>query len=462
MKKIFLVFFLVFFIFSDTDAQQSWQPFGGGTNLEVFALTVYNGDLIVGGIFDTAGTVRARRIARWNGTNWSPLGNGTGGGLIGLGIVRCLTVYNGDLIAGGYFDSAGAVFARGIARWNGTAWSSIGNMGGVNPYVEALSVYNSELIAGGTFSTAGGVPATGIARWNGSVWQSLGSGIYPPDSSGVYSLAVYNSQLVAGGDFQQAGGVGTSFIGRWNGSVWFALGTGIQGVQVKTLAVQGSQLIAAGSFYQAGSVAANNIARWNGTTWATLTTGTNGDVYALQTIGTNLYVGGLFSFAGGISVNRISMWNGTAWSSLGVGSANGTNLGVAALANYPVSGTNLVCGGFFTTAGGNPAKHLAVWGDFTGLQNTNNQIPSSFSLSQNYPNPFNPSTKIRFSLPNASMVNLIIFDESGKKIDQVLDENLSAGNFEINWSPKDLSSGVYFCKITAGSYTKTIKMNLIK
>jgi hypothetical protein len=78
-------------------------------------------------------------------------------------------VYNGELIAGGEFTTAGGVTANRIARWNGTTWQALGTgmSGGYYPYVLALAVYNGELIAGGgfTITTAGGQVSAYWARW---------------------------------------------------------------------------------------------------------------------------------------------------------------------------------------------------------------------------------------------------------------------------------------------------------
>src|SRR5436309_7941036 len=166
---------------------QSWSGLGTGLNHETYAIQEYNGDLITGGNFDTAGSIQARRIARWNGTSWFPLGTGTSGGLLGIGTVRALTIFNGDLIVGGYFTDAGGVAANRIAKWNGTSWSALGTgVSGAAPYVEALIVYNNQLIVGGTFDTAGGIPCAGLAKWNGTSWSAMGSGTSP--NNGVYSF----------------------------------------------------------------------------------------------------------------------------------------------------------------------------------------------------------------------------------------------------------------------------------
>ena len=75
-----------------------------------------------------------------------------------------MTVFNGELIAGGQFDRAGGMVAKHIAYWNGSTWHALAD--GMNGGVWALTVYNGELIAGGLFGRAGGVEANYIARWS--------------------------------------------------------------------------------------------------------------------------------------------------------------------------------------------------------------------------------------------------------------------------------------------------------
>src|ERR1044071_160562 len=101
--------------------------------------------------------------------------------------VYCLTVYNGSLIAGGIFSTAGGVSTNGIAQWNGTNWQSLGSGIEINAAGYALTNYNGNLIAGGGFATAVGVGATNVAQWNGTAWQALGRGM----NDRVRALTVY-------------------------------------------------------------------------------------------------------------------------------------------------------------------------------------------------------------------------------------------------------------------------------
>ena len=166
----------------------AWSALGTGMNSGVGALTVYNGRLVAGGDFTTAGGISAIRIAQWSGTAWSALGTGMNN------YVAALTVFNGRLVAGGQFTTAGGFAANYIAQWSGTAWSALGaGMSGssVSPYVEALTVFNGRLVAGGWFTTAGGVSANRIAQWSGTAWSALGTGT-TGGGSWVYALTVWS------------------------------------------------------------------------------------------------------------------------------------------------------------------------------------------------------------------------------------------------------------------------------
>lgn len=93
---------------------------------------------------------------------------------------------------------------------------------------------------------------------------------------------------------------------------------------------------------------------------------------------------------------------------------------------------------------------------------------NKFELAQNYPNPFNPSTTIRFSIPQASRVDLAIFNTLGQKVRSLVQGNLTAGTHKVNWDGRDnagnlVTSGVYFYKITAGNeFSDVRKLVLLK
>lgn len=91
-----------------------------------------------------------------------------------------------------------------------------------------------------------------------------------------------------------------------------------------------------------------------------------------------------------------------------------------------------------------------------------NSAPSGFALSQNYPNPFNPSTKINFTLKSSADVQLTVYNAIGEKVALLLNENKEAGNYAISFDAKNLSSGIYYYTLRAGTNYAVKKMNLIK
>ncbi len=88
--------------------------------------------------------------------------------------------------------------------------------------------------------------------------------------------------------------------------------------------------------------------------------------------------------------------------------------------------------------------------------------PRSFALEQNYPNPFNPTTEIRYQISEVSHVTLNVFDLMGRKVATLVNEVKAAGEYKVEFDARDLSSGVYFYRLTAGNNNRTKRMVLIK
>ncbi len=92
----------------------------------------------------------------------------------------------------------------------------------------------------------------------------------------------------------------------------------------------------------------------------------------------------------------------------------------------------------------------------------NQETAMQYSLEQNYPNPFNPMTNVKFQMPNTAFVKLIVFDILGREVSALVNEQLNAGTYEVQWDASAYPSGIYFYKLTAGEYSETKKMILIK
>jgi N-acetylneuraminic acid mutarotase len=467
----------------------TWSSLGmfssNGVNGLVNALAVVGNEVVVGGIFTSAGGVSANRVARFNTqTNtWSTLGTGSSNGVNNR--VNALAVVGNEVFVGGNFTLAGGVIANNVARFNTqtNTWSSLGtgSSNGVSGVVvNALAVVGNEVFVGGVFTSAGGVSANRVARFNTqtNTWSTLGTGSSNGVNDQVSALAVVGNEVVVGGLFTSAGGVSANRVARFNTqtNTWSSLGTGSSnGVNsdVYALAVVGNEVFVGGGFTSAGGVSANFVARFNTqtNTWSSLGTdssnGVNSVVSALAVVGNEVVVGGLFTSAGGVSANRVARFNTqtNTWSSLGTGSSNGVNSGYdyGAVRALAVVGNEVFVGGDFTLAGGIASTFIARWNSGTSrVEQLSSTAPKTFLLEQNYPNPFNPSTTIRYQLPVASEVKLEVYDVLGKKIATLVNERQSAGSYQVVWNASGLSSGTYFYRLQAGTFVETKKMIMVK
>ncbi|MBS1518126.1 MAG: T9SS type A sorting domain-containing protein [Bacteroidetes bacterium] len=121
------------------------------------------------------------------------------------------------------------------------------------------------------------------------------------------------------------------------------------------------------------------------------------------------------------------------------------------------------------------SDHLPVYAKYkfdvntTSVSSISSALPDNFRLGQNYPNPFNPNTKIDFDIPDLrsygspdQRVTLKIYDILGNEVETLVDEELSAGKYTAEFNASALSSGSYFYRLTAGRFTQTKSMTLIK
>jgi hypothetical protein len=99
---------------------------------------------------------------------------------------------------------------------------------------------------------------------------------------------------------------------------------------------------------------------------------------------------------------------------------------------------------------------------FNNGQSNLNSTPNDFVLSQNFPNPFNPITSIRYSVPQTNFVKISVYDVLGREVALLVNEEKIVGNYEVKFNGSNLSSGVYFYRLQAGSFVETKKIILMK
>jgi hypothetical protein len=410
-----------------------WAPLGQGTSRAVRAFVVHDDGggtgpaLYAAGDLDSAGGVSVDAVARWDGAAWSALGSD----LDRLKAVSVLAVFDdgslsstgrsGPSLFAGAFGGYWSDQAR-IARWNGSAWTSIGGPG-VAGDATAMAAFGSELFVAGPYFVAG-LFTDGIARWNGSTWSLVTSGF----TGGVDALAVHDdgtgASLLAGGEFFSAGDTEANLVARFDGARWSALGSQIRRAggfdRIDRFGVfdagSGPKLFASGSFGITSSPLSVRTATWDGSTWTAVEvstsrewneiasfddgtgeraylavtdltyppmpavwrwTGTaweavpdcpNNSVEALLVFddgsGPALFAGGSFAFAGGRIANGIARFDGTSWTNLGSGlELDRLRSGsVHQLAVFDDgSGPALYAAGQFSVAGGVVATNVARW-----------------------------------------------------------------------------------------------------
>jgi hypothetical protein len=188
--------------------------------------------LYIAGNFQNIGGTNASFIARYDGSEFHPLGTTPIAGNVPLIVFTSHVHDDGSgpaLYIGGRFTSVDGVPASRIARWNGTSWSAVGagvTGAGVAPSINTMVTFDDGTgpalyVAGQAFTSAGGVPANRVAKWDGKEWSAVGDGF----ANGiVWQLAVFNDgdgdKLYAFGTFTASGATPLERMARWNGTSW--------------------------------------------------------------------------------------------------------------------------------------------------------------------------------------------------------------------------------------------------
>lgn len=109
-----------------------------------------------------------------------------------------------------------------------------------------------------------------------------------------------------------------------------------------------------------------------------------------------------------------------------------------------------------------PGEILTLTAPPSAINPISSEMPSNYYLHQNYPNPFNPTTKILFDISASADVKLTVYNSLGKEVQTLVNENLRAGKYEVNFNANNLASGVYYYRLSAGKLNISKVMTLIK
>jgi len=214
----------------------------GSLSSTVYALAMFNSELYVGGSFtnvvdvDTVVLDEADYIAHWNGSHWQPVNNGSGTP-IGNNVFALEPTGSGLYVGGSFVNANGIAEADAVAKWDGADWSALGNNGvGVGVIssgtVYALKQVGLDLYVGGAFQNVAGISqADYMVKWDGTNWTALGSNLAGTNgsiNSTVRAIAYFGTNLYVGGDFTNVSDAGgdlpaADYLARWNGTHWSAL-----------------------------------------------------------------------------------------------------------------------------------------------------------------------------------------------------------------------------------------------
>ena len=270
----------------------TWANVGGASDLNAQVLTLTfdaAGNLLVGGAFTNVdGIGDADYIALWDGAAWNAIGQPD---QVPAFITRVDTIHvdvdTGDYYIGGVFDDwAGIANADNIVRWDISATTYVAISTGADDEVTVITQRNNggDIYVGGGYNNIGGVAADGLAIWDGSNFTKLGD-LAGGNAIAFDMLFTVDGTLFMTGDFTSIDGTSINFVGRWNGTEWFPLGTGLNNIG-RSLAFGPDNILWLGGIHsEAGGVTlVDRISQWDGSVWSQVDVNLPGTatVYAVQ------------------------------------------------------------------------------------------------------------------------------------------------------------------------------------
>ena len=409
------VFFCLVF---SSQIQTQWQYTSSGMH----DLNVYS--LAANQTYIFAGTQQSLSVSTNNGSNWSMITFNTQ-----LEPVRSMIVNNSTVFCGV------TIYGVTVSANNGGYWTFHHPLGDRTIYALTYTAEDKLFAAASGLTAGGGIAGVYLSVDNGNSFNSTSL-----VNKTVFSLISLNNIIYAG-----TSGEGI-FISTNNGADW--LQTSLNNVTVTSLTANNSKIFAGtqgnGVYYSSD----------NGLSW-THSSLNSGEVLSMAVSGNGVFAGlsSPMNF-------YVSNDNGENWVLKNEGLGNVNVDAVCIINGYIFAGTT------------NSGVYRRPLGELTGIEQILNEIPSQFSLSQNYPNPFNPSTTINFAIPllrgvsgeagRGVFTSIKVYDILGNEITTLDNQQLTPGTYSVNWDASNFPSGVYFYRLSAGEFTETNKMILLK
>lgn len=412
-------------VYKTTNAGVNWVQVNNGlTNLIVqcMAISKSNPDIIMCGTTNTGSSPGIYRSTD-GGANWTLKNNGITEPILPQAIAIdptdpniCYTVI--------FIGTANAITGVYKTTDGGNNWAAAIN--GITTAKNFLSIainpLNHNVVYIGSsfdFATSTGPQKIYKSVNAGGLWTDVSTGLpnLSTDINPVRSLSISNvdTAIVLAGLFQNSTTNGGMFLTTNGGGQWTKIQTGLPNV---VGALIRSVLIRPGSsmdFFAGYDGVAPSTGIWRttnrGVTWSSFASGVMQANYIVRALAFKTSVD----------------------STLYAGVAGTVGMGVYEYSFIPV-----------------------------GISGQNGKIPKEFALYPNYPNPFNPATNIQYDVPKVSNVTMKIYDIRGREVATLVNENKQPGTYSVTFNAANFASGVYFYRISAGDFTKTMKMILVK
>lgn len=441
MRKLFLSF-IVFIIFPLFINSQNWLPLDKGIGLSWASITHILVDsnylYISGGFYEDGNGISMRGIAKWDGTKWDSVGNGNADifNVQKFGLCK----YANSLITSTTFYP----MEDNLARLNGTTWDTIPNSRGI--YANCFAEKDGVLFFGSSINKCGSDSTYGLGKFDGTNFSGL-TPCYYPDNFNFLCMAFYQDTLYAGGGFYLNNIVPPNGgLAKWDGMNLLQVAPEFNptlpnhnGYTIETMVVYNNELYVGGAFYKSQGFTGDCIMKWDGHHFTEVgMAGANQRVKCMKVYNNELYVGGWFTEIGGTVSKNIAKWDGNQWTTLN----NDDFDDPMCINDICIYNDELYVAGTFRKIGNDTLRSIAKYNHPLASINKNALPDNSLNI---YPNPCNDN-QITISLSHAK------FKEGTISIFNIIGEQISNSTFvaqeQIEMDVSKLAKGMYFVKIS--------------
>jgi hypothetical protein len=387
----------------------------------------------------------------WNGVNWEIINSPSPGSESNV-LNAEQGVSSNDVYAVGYTSNNYTPQMLAL-HWNGSSWThqSAPTVTGGSSLQTILIFGPDDIYAGGYKAVGAPGPTTGtlITHWNGSGWNIEESQNQPGSRTNYITSmkGLSSNDIWAVGHSRSNAGTYQNMVLHKTGSDWNLVPVpqpGLENFLYNIDIISSDNIVIAGQ-YNTGTVFGVFFLHYDGSSW-TVEYSPGGGSGMVHNSANDIWSSG----------TGFVHYDGSSWNTVSAPVPNEGSL----LSMSRVSSSDIwAVGRYFE---GNNLKSLTMhYSGVTSVTDPNTSL-KDYRLEQNYPNPFNPSTNLEFGISDLEFVSLKVFDISGKEVSSLVNEVLKPGNYKYKFDAIDLPSGTYFYRLSAGDFTETKSMILLK